>query len=124
MTTITLSRVTDWVVLGERWRELETRSDCSFFQSWTWTGCLAEERFSDPVLLEATREGRLVAMGLFNRRHNWTTREVLLLGESGSAGRDAVFIEWNGLLAETGTSFALLADCLRTARTGPIDDGG
>jgi CelD/BcsL family acetyltransferase involved in cellulose biosynthesis len=120
MTTITLSRVTDWVALGERWRELETRSDCSFFQSWTWTGCLAEERFPDPVLLEATQNGRLVAMGLFNRRRDWTGREVLWLGESGSPGRDAVFIEWNGLLAETGTPVTLLADCLRAARTAPI----
>ena len=120
MTTITLSPVTDWVALGERWRELETRSDGSFFQSWTWTGCLAEERFSDPVLLQATRDGRLVAMGLFNRRHDWTAREVLLLGESGSPGPDAVFIEWNGLLAETGTPVALLADCLTVARTAPI----
>ncbi len=120
MTTITLSPVTDWVALGERWRELETRSDCSFFQSWTWTGCLAEERFSDPVLLQATREGRPVAMGLFSRRRDWTGREVLWLGESGSAGRDAVFIEWNGLLAETGTSAALLAGCMTAARTAPI----
>jgi CelD/BcsL family acetyltransferase involved in cellulose biosynthesis len=120
MTTITLTPVTDWVALGERWRELETRSNCSFFQSWTWTGCLAEERFSDPVLLEATQNGRRVAMGLFNRRRNWTGREVLFLGESGSPDCDAVFIEWNGLLAETGTPAALLADCLTAARTAPI----
>ena len=59
-------------------------------------------------------------MGLFNRRRDWTGCEVLWLGESGSAGRDAVFIEWNGLLAETGTSVALLADCLTAARTAPI----
>lgn len=123
MTTITLSGVTDWVALGQRWRELESRSECSFFQSWTWTGCLAEERFSDPVLLEATREGRLVALGLFNRRRNWTGREVLWLGESGSHKRDAVFIEWNGLLAETGTPVIVLADCLRAARTVSIDGG-
>lgn len=123
MTTITLSGVTDWVALGERWRELETRSNCSFFQSWTWTGCLAEQRFSDPVLLEAMREGRLVAMGLLNRRRNWTGREVLWLGESGNAGRDAVFIEWNGLLAETGTPVALLVDCLCAARMVPVGGG-
>ena len=26
MTSITLSRVTDWIALGDRWRELETRA--------------------------------------------------------------------------------------------------
>lgn len=57
MTDIALSSVTDWAEPGKRWRELEARANCSFFQSWTWTGCLAEERFPDPVLLQAEREG-------------------------------------------------------------------
>ena len=42
-----VSGVTDFTALGERWRDLEQRSECSFFQSWTWVGCLAAERFSD-----------------------------------------------------------------------------
>ncbi len=84
MTSITLSRVTDWIALGDRWRELEARSDCSFFQSWTWMGCLAEERFSDPVLLEAVLDGRLVAMALFNRRRSRTGRRVSGWGKAGS----------------------------------------
>ena len=83
MTEITLSRVTDWTALGQRWRALEERSDCSFFQSWTWTGCLAEERFPDPILLEATSDDRVVAMALFNRRRAVTGRQSLWLGESG-----------------------------------------
>jgi CelD/BcsL family acetyltransferase involved in cellulose biosynthesis len=120
VTAISLSRVTDWAALGERWRELEARADCSFFQSWTWTGCLAEERFTDPVLLEATRDGRVVAMALFNRRRSRTGRQVLWLGESGAAALDAVFIEWNGVLAEAGTAPGLLANCLRAARFAPI----
>ncbi len=121
MTSITLSRVTDWAALGELWRDLEARSDCSFFQSWTWTGCLAEERFTDPILLQARRDGRLVAMGLFNRRRTWTGREVLWLGETGHARHDAVFIEWNGLLAERGTPADVLSECLRAACLIPID---
>jgi CelD/BcsL family acetyltransferase involved in cellulose biosynthesis len=119
MTDITLSRVTDWTTLGIRWRELEARSDCSFFQSWTWVGCLAAERFDDPVLLEASVDGRLVAMGLFNRRLR-SGREALLLSETGHTVHDAVFIEWNGLLAATGTPVQLLADCLRSSRVLPL----
>jgi CelD/BcsL family acetyltransferase involved in cellulose biosynthesis len=115
MTEITLTRVTDWSCLGKNWRALEAQSDCSFFQSWTWTGCLAEERFSDPILLEAYNGGGRVVLGLFNRRRDWLRRERLLLGESGLATHDAVFIEWNGLLAARGTPASLLADCLRAA---------
>jgi CelD/BcsL family acetyltransferase involved in cellulose biosynthesis len=120
MTEITLSRVTDWTSLGENWRALEARSDCSFFQSWTWTGCLAEERFSDPILLEAFHGGRRAVLGLFNRRRDWLGRERLLLGESGLARHDSVFIEWNGLLAARDAPMALLADCLRAACCGSL----
>ena len=121
MTSITLSRVTDWAALGELWRDLEARSDCSFFQSWTWTGCLAEERFTDPILLQARQAGRLIAMGLFNRRRTWAGREVVWLGETGHAGHDAVFIEWNGLLTEEGTAADVLDQCLRAACLMEID---
>ena len=56
----------------------------SFFQSWTWVGCLAAERFSDPVLVEATEEGRTVALGLFNRVRRRFGPSALYLGESGT----------------------------------------
>jgi CelD/BcsL family acetyltransferase involved in cellulose biosynthesis len=121
MTDITLSRVINWADLGERWRALEERSDCSFFQSWTWTGCLAEERFSDPVLLEATSDGRVIVMALFNRRRARGGQQTLWLGESGRRDLDAVYIEWNGLLAEAGTPPRLLAECLRAARLAPLN---
>ena len=68
VTNIALVPVTDFAALGDRWRALEAQADCSFFQSWTWTGCLAEERFPDPVLLEARQDGETVALALFNRR--------------------------------------------------------
>ena len=118
MNEITLSGVTDWTALGKNWRALEAQSDCSFFQSWTWTGCLAEERFSDPILLEAFHGGRRAVLGLFNRRRDWLGRERLLLGESGLPAHDSVFIEWNGLLAARDTPASLLADCMRVACCG------
>jgi len=123
MTDITLSRVTDWADLGKRWRALEGRSKCSFFQSWTWTGCLAEERFDDTVLLEATSDGRVVVMALFNRHRVVTGQQTLWLGETGRREFDAIYIEWNGLLAEAGTPPSLLADCLRAARLAPLNGG-
>lgn len=38
-------------LLAERWRAMERRAETSFFQSWTWVGCLAEERYRDALLL-------------------------------------------------------------------------
>jgi CelD/BcsL family acetyltransferase involved in cellulose biosynthesis len=112
-TDVTVSRVTDFAALEVKWRDLETRSDPSFFQSWTWTGCLAAERFPDPVLVEARENGRSVALALFNRRGR-----VLYLGESGDPALDRIYIEFNGVLAESGREASLTAACLRAARTG------
>jgi len=110
---IIVSGVTDFAALEPRWRDLEARSASSFFQSWTWTGCLAEERFSDPVLVEAREAGRTVALALFNRRAG-----ALHLGESGDPALDCVYIEYNGVLAEFGREAELTTRVLRAVRDG------
>ena len=94
-------------VLGEEWRALEARADASFFQSWTWVGCLAEARFPAPVLLRAERGGETLALALCNRR-----RGALWLGESGDPAWDAVYVEHNGPLLARGAE-ALLPAVLR-----------
>jgi CelD/BcsL family acetyltransferase involved in cellulose biosynthesis len=117
VTSIALVPVIDFAALGERWRALEAQADGSFFQSWTWTGCLAGERFPDPVLLEARQGGETVALALFNRRR--FVRETLLLGETGDAVHDSPFVEYNGVLLARRASPAL-RDWLRAARRQPV----
>jgi CelD/BcsL family acetyltransferase involved in cellulose biosynthesis len=116
---VTLTPVADWAALGERWRDLESRADASFFQTWTWIGCHAAERYDDPVLLDARRAGRTVALGLFNRRRGWLT-DTLWLHEIGSPQLDSLFIEHNGLLTHAAATAeaneALHAACLAAAR--------
>ena len=104
--------VPDFEALGAVWRDLETRAAPSFFQSWTWMGCLAARRFPDPVLVEVREAGRAIALALFNRR-----RGALYLGESGDPAMDCIYIEYNGVLAETGREADLIPVCLRAART-------
>jgi CelD/BcsL family acetyltransferase involved in cellulose biosynthesis len=111
--SVRVSEVTDFVSLGERWRDLEQRSDSSFFQSWTWVGCLAPERFSDAVLVEAVEAGHTVALGLFNRVTRGLGRSRLFLGENGTAELDCPYVEQNGVLTEAGRDAELTALCLR-----------
>jgi len=113
VTVVRISGVEDFEALGRRWRDLEHRADCSFFQSWTWYGCLAAERFPDPVLVEATEAGRTVALALFNRVRHRFGPSALYLGESGQAELDCPYIEQNGVLAETGRAEELTVICLR-----------
>ncbi len=116
MTAIRVSGVTDFAALGQRWRDLEARAAGSFFQGWTWTGCLATERFTDPILVEATEDGRTVALALFNR-----VRGRLFLGESGDPALDCPYIEHNGVLTETARQGPLTEACLQAAaRSGTL----
>ncbi|HJU20808.1 MAG TPA: GNAT family N-acetyltransferase [Stellaceae bacterium] len=117
---ISLSTVADFDRLGELWRDLEQRSDGSFFQSWAWTGCRAAERFPDPVLLAARRGGVVVAAALFNRRLRPLLPPILFLGESGDRRHDDIFIEHNGVLIERGQPPSLLAACLERAVGGSV----
>lgn len=91
---ITLAAFPDFGELAREWRALEERAGAfPFFRSWTWLGCLAEERFPDPVVVRATARGSTVGLALFNRRG-----PTLHLGETGEAGRDAVYVEHNAPL--------------------------
>jgi CelD/BcsL family acetyltransferase involved in cellulose biosynthesis len=95
LTEVTLSEVRDFASLGERWRSLEEKSDLSFFQSWTWIGCLPHERFPDPILAEARDAGETVGLALFNRRRS-LSRDTLFLGETGIPNMDRLAVEYNG----------------------------
>ena len=87
--------VESFEALGVEWRALEARlPSANFFQSFSWIGCLAEERYPDPVLLRAEANGATLGLALFNRR-----RGRLFLAESGDPGLDAPFIEHNAPLA-------------------------
>ncbi len=89
---------------------LEARASPGFFRSWTFLGCLAEQRLAGARLLAVTQDGDDVALALLGgtQRHAW-------LNETGAAAHDAVFIEHNGLLIAEEASAALPA-ALRAAR--------
>ena len=113
MVDVRVSRIADFARLGERWRDLERRSEGSFFQSWTWVGCCAAERFPDAILVEAIDAGRVVALGLFNRVRRSLGPATLYLGESGTADLDSPYVEQNGILTEAGREGELTELCLR-----------
>jgi CelD/BcsL family acetyltransferase involved in cellulose biosynthesis len=112
---VRLGPAPDEAELGRRWAALESGTECSFFQSWTYTGCLLRERFPDPILLEAHAGETPIALALFNRRRERFGAECLLLGESGIASFDTAFIEHNGPLVARGSTPSVLPHLLRAA---------
>ena len=118
---VSLRPVADPASVAADWRALEPRADASFFQSWTWVGCLASERFGDAWLLRVEQAGALVGLALLNHTRRRTRRppgqrrlfgERLWLGESGDPALDCVHVEHNGPLLARGHA-GLLPACLR-----------
>ena len=103
---IRVEPVADVVALGREWRDLEARSDPSFFQSWGWIGCwlrLLPPPMA-PRLLRATASGRTVALGILvaatTVRHGFVISRGLNLNETGQRELDGLTIEYNGLLVD------------------------
>ncbi len=111
-----LTDVTDLAALAARWQALERSANGSFFQSWTWVGCCLEQRFSDPVLLSAQRDGQDVALALFNRRRNGLGDTMLFLGESGAPALDMIYVEHNGVLLASQQDSLLTKYILKVAQ--------
>jgi CelD/BcsL family acetyltransferase involved in cellulose biosynthesis len=116
---ITLTVPPDLDGVRARWRALETIAEGSFFQSWTWVGCLAESRFPRPVLLAVQLSGRTLGLALLNRTGPFWKAERLFLGESGDPALDAVYVEHNGLLLATEVAH-FLPTCLDKLLGGRI----
>ena len=103
-----LTPLTNIGPLGQNWRQLEQRSSCSFFQSWTWIGtwlsCLP--RPVELYLLEVVDGDQVIGLAVFGARtlvrHRFVRSRALLLHETGSEELDRMTIEYNSILAETG----------------------
>ena len=106
--------------LEGHWRAFAAKTQASFFQDWTWVGCMAAERFPDPVLLEIFQDEALVAMALFNRRVSVLKGDALYLLETDDPVLDSIFTEHNGplILSESGRVYeAFLARVLQDNAT-------
>ena len=94
--------------LERDWRDLESRSDRSFFMSWSWIGAWLGALPSQirPELLRVESQGRIVALGVLVRRllrrHGVFLSRALFLNSTGDPYLDEITIEYNGLLAERG----------------------
>ncbi|HSE76908.1 MAG TPA: GNAT family N-acetyltransferase [Alphaproteobacteria bacterium] len=105
--------------LEAKWRALEIAAEPSFFQTWNWIGpWLDSARFPvPPRLIEATREGVCVGLGILSSRRMVRRYAVvshgLFLNETGDPEHDSIAIEHNGFLVDRVNAGDIQAACLR-----------
>lgn len=91
--------------LEAEWRDLEARSDCSFFLTWDWIGPWLATLPADVKrrLVRVRIAGRTTGLAIFcegERRRGPMTTRTLHLHATGRAELDELMIEYNGILAD------------------------
>jgi CelD/BcsL family acetyltransferase involved in cellulose biosynthesis len=106
--------------LAASWMELESRATCGFFLSWRWIGSWLSATGAKPLLVQASENGRVAALGLVTpsrRRRLFFSVNQLSLHETGLTEFDSVMIEHNNFLVARSAPAGLVADMLRALQT-------
>jgi CelD/BcsL family acetyltransferase involved in cellulose biosynthesis len=112
------------------WKDLETRSEHSFFLSWLWIGTWLRHlpKGVKPYAVIARADDTIVGMAIVCRRRAWRlgprSRTRWLLNETGDPKVDRLFIEYNGILADRSSADRIAAACLEalSRRLLPSDE--
>jgi CelD/BcsL family acetyltransferase involved in cellulose biosynthesis len=104
--------------LESAWNELAARAPHSFYLSWLWIGTWLRHlpQRAQPYVLVARSSSRVVGLAIVCRRRAWSlgphSRARWLLNETGDAGFDRLYIEYNGILADRSSADTVRAACL------------
>jgi CelD/BcsL family acetyltransferase involved in cellulose biosynthesis len=113
---ITVSASAQLPDLAASWMELERRADAGFFLSWRWIGSWLSTTGARPLLIQASENGRVVALGLLTparRKRFCFSVNRLCLHETALAEQDAVMIEHNNFLVARSAPTGLVIDLLK-----------
>jgi len=104
--TATICSLDELPDLDVRWKELQTRSQHSFFTSWPWIESWLQLLPDDtnPLVFVAVTGNQTVGLAILvprrTLRHGFIVSNQLLLHETGDPALDELTIEYNNLLAD------------------------
>ena len=102
-----LEPIGDIAGVEPQWRQLQERTNCAYFLSWSWIGnwLKALPVSPAPLLFTATEAGAIVGLAIvFSRtlrRHGVIVSRAVFLNKTGDDTLDEITIEYNGILAES-----------------------
>ena len=111
---VDITPLAEEAALGARWRALESQADGGFFRSWAFVQCQSR-LCAAPQLLSVRQGGEDLALALLSQ-----DRGRILIGETGKAAHDALFIEHNGVLMRRGAEALLPQVLAQLCRSRPV----
>ena len=114
---VTLEPLPELHRLAALWRDLEERSDASFFLSWTWISTWLASIECRPDLVMAQIGRQVVGLGLVLPRlivrHRLMPVWTLFLHQTGDQDQDVITIEYNDFLIDRRVEEETRNACLR-----------
>lgn len=110
---VSCAPVTDLDALAPVWRDLETRADATFFNSWLWISAwlAGVETHLAPCVLTVRRGDAVVGLAVAchrqHRRFGFLPVRAWHLSETGQPEFDAITVEYNDVLAERSDAQAI-----------------
>jgi CelD/BcsL family acetyltransferase involved in cellulose biosynthesis len=121
---IEISGSYDLAQLAADWTELEPRAEGNFFLSWRWIGSWLRTTGAHPLLVRATENSELIALGLLTpcrRKRHFLSVGQLCLHETGMAEFDALTIEYNDFLIARAARADIRGEILRALQSSGPD---
>lgn len=100
--SVSLSPLNDISILETQWLDLEARSSCPFFLSWTWISAWLSTFAPDCEVLKVRFQGQVVGLALVTRSQfsvfNRFSSSRIHFHQTGNAVCDQIWTEYNGML--------------------------
>ena len=115
---VSLLNIDDREELGALWTDLQSRSEHSFFTSWSWISCWLRQLPGNlrPQILLAENNAGVVGLAIVHRRQTHRGKvipsRVLYLNETGDEAWDMLTIEHNSILADRSVAAEVHRACL------------
>ncbi len=91
--------------LKQEWLSLESKTEPSFFLSWAWIGVWLKTYRPQAFILRIHFEDELIALAIIvkasQKRHHFLHARSLHFHQTGHPMQDQIWIEYNGLLAQS-----------------------
>ncbi len=103
--------------LKTNWLRLEKGNPVPFFLTWHWVSCWIKTYQPDIIMVTASRENQVVAIGLFtsslNYRYGFVKARQLRLHQLGNIPMDQIWMEYNDFICDSQHRENAVDACLK-----------
>ncbi len=122
---ISVSTKLDMETLKQSWQRLENCNPMPFFLTWQWLSCWIKTYLPDVIVVSATHQGHVVAIGLFTSsleiRYGLIRARQLRLHQLGNIKMDQIWMEYNDFICDSRHKTDAVDACFKVLQRDEFD---